>query len=118
MFGAPKAMHGPPVTVHVTSPIRRVFSERISVLTTVPLMSSAAAGAAANIHATNVIEATATVARALIDASRECRSWSGARIIVPPPRWSKLGDRRGRERFAQSVRRRGEPGVDPLRIRV
>src|SRR5262249_513754 len=43
MFGAPNAMHGPPVTVHVTSPTKRVFSDRIRVLTTVPLISSAAA---------------------------------------------------------------------------
>jgi hypothetical protein len=43
MFGAPNAMHGPPVTWQVTSPTSRESSDSIRVLTTTPLMSSARA---------------------------------------------------------------------------
>src|SRR3982074_3170018 len=43
MSDAPNAMHGAPVTVHVTLPTSREFSESISVLTITPLMSRASA---------------------------------------------------------------------------
>ena len=58
MLGAPKAMHGPPVTLHVTSPTRREFSESISVLRIVPLMSSARTTAADMTNAATMLETT------------------------------------------------------------
>jgi hypothetical protein len=42
-FDAPKAMHGAPVTVQVTSPTSRLFSVIVSVAVIVPLISIACA---------------------------------------------------------------------------
>src|SRR4030095_13079993 len=77
MFGAPNAMHGPPVTWQVTSPTSRESSDSIKVLTTTPLMSSAPAGADAK-RAPIAMTPTTTIRHVLM---LDHLHWMGRHLI-------------------------------------